>query len=191
MSRFLPLHLDTSAGGAGKIRSSDRLQQAIECIFAFGIIGRLLAAGYLRAVDPTALFVQRASRLLGLRQAEYLAYEFRVGWRQAFEDKICDLAHTRILASIDSVMGFYADMGYVLPSHSKNLLHSRLVRALSEDSLFTAEMAELQKLPVGALAIRRRMLAVDAGVEIHMSALAHELVMGHMALDGVVSGGVQ
>jgi hypothetical protein len=187
----LPLNLDTSAGGAGKIRSGDRLQKVMEYVFAFGVIGRLLAAGYIRALDPTALFVQRASGLFDLRQAEHLAFEFRVGWRQAFEDKICALAHTRILASIDSVMGFYADMGHVIPSHSKNLLCSRLVHALSEDSLFTAEMAELQKLPVGSLAIRRRMLALDASVEVHMSALAHELVMGYMALDGVVSGGVQ
>lgn len=172
MNRFVPLLLDVSADATGKIQFGDRMQKAAQRVLAFGIIGRLLAAGYLQAVDPIALFAQRVSGLFGLRQAEYLAFEFRVSWRQWFEDKLCSIARTRILASIDAVMGFYADMGYVLPSHPRDVLCSRLMRALSEDSVLVAEMAELQKLPVGPPAIRRRMLALDAGVEMHMSGYA-------------------
>ena len=177
MTKLVSIRLDEHPGATGKAKFSDRLLRAIECVFAAGTIGRLVAAGYLRSVDSVAWFVQKLAGMFGLRQAAYFAWEIRVAWRQRFEDRICAITHARTLASIDVVLDFYGDMGYLLPSRPKDELYSRLVDVLSEDSLLAAEMAELQKLPIGRAAFQRRILALDAGVELHLAALMHEMVI--------------
>ena len=154
-------------------------------------IRRLLAAGGLRSVDPLALFVQRMARKFGLRQLECSVFEIRIGWRRWFEDKLCTIAQARILEGIDVVLGFYADMGHLLPPGSKDVLYLRLTNALSEDAVLIAEMAELQKLPIGTTALQRRILALDAGVELHMATLAHDMVMSDSGFDSAISGGVE
>jgi len=83
---------------------------------------------------------------------------------------------------VDLVLDFYADMGYGLPFGSQGVLDSRLTRALGNDALLIAQMAELQKLPIGAKALRLRLLALDACVERHMPALAHNTIVGCMSL---------
>jgi hypothetical protein len=176
VTKLVSMRLDEHPGAAGKAKFSDRLLGATEYIFAAGTIGRVVAAGYLRSVDPIAWFVQKLAGMFGLRPAAYFAWEIRVAWRQWFEDRICAITNTRILASIDVVLDFYADTGYRLPSRPKDELYSRLVDALSEDRLFAAEMAELQKLPIGRAAFQRRILALDGGVELHLAALMHEMV---------------
>jgi hypothetical protein len=191
VNRFVSLPLGAPVVVAGKVRFSERLLRAIQCNFALSTFSRLLAAGYLRSVDPIALCAQRAFRLFRLRHAEYQAWEFRIYWRQRFEDKLCAMARGRTLASIDVVLTFYTDLGYLLPPRSKDVLYSRLMNALEEDTALGAEMATLQKMPIGVTALRRRILALDAGVERHMAALAHDMVMRPVACDGVVSGGVQ
>lgn len=191
MTKFVSLPLDEHPGATGKAQFSDRLLRAIQCIFAPDTIGRVVAAGYLRSIDPMAVFAQRALSFVGLRRPAYQIWEFRVGWRQWFEDKICAITNARILASIDVVLDFYGDMGYLLPSRPKDELYSRLVYALSGDRLLAAEVAELQKLPIGPAAFQRRILALDAGVEVHLAALMYEMVRSHPELNGVVSGGVQ
>jgi hypothetical protein len=175
--KFVSIPLDEHPGATGKAEFSDRLLGAIESIFAAGTIGRVVAAGYLRSVDPVVLFAQSLAGMFGFRQAAYFAWEIRVRWRQLFEDKICAIMHTRILGSIDVVLDFYGDMGYLLPPRPKDVLYSRLVDALGEDGLLAAELAELQKLPIGRAAVQRRILALDAGVELHLAALMHEMVM--------------
>ena len=135
-----------------------------------------------------ALFAQRLARRLGLRRVEQCAFEIRVGWRQWFEDKLCLVAQTRVLEGIECVLDFYSDMGYLLPPDPISELYSRLMDALCEDTALIAEMGELQKLPISSKAMQLRILAFDAGVEKHMAALAHEVVMGDMA---VISGGVR
>jgi hypothetical protein len=177
VTKFVSIPLDEHPGGSGKAQFSDRLLRAIQCIFAAGTIGRVVAAGYLRSVDPVVRFAQSLASMFGLRQAAYFAWEIRVAWRQWFEDKICAITNTRILASIEVVLDFYADTGYLLPPRPKDEFYSRLVDALSEDRLFAAEMAELQKLPIGLAAFQRRILALDAGVELHLAVLMHEMVM--------------
>ena len=156
-----------------------------------GAIRRHLAAGFLRSIDPIVLFVQRLARNLGLRQLECSVFEIRIGWRQWFEDKLCTITEARILEGIDVVLGFYADMGHLLPPGSKDVLYSRLTNALSEDAVLMAEMAKLQKLPIGTTALQRRILALDAGVELHMASLAHDLVMTDSGFDSAISGGVR
>lgn len=156
--------------------------------FVCNAIKRSLAAAYLRSVDPLALFAQRLARRLGLRRVEQCAFEIRVGWRQWFEDKLCLVAQTRVLEGIECVLDFYSDMGYLLPPDPISELYSRLMDALCEDTALIAEMGELQKLPISSKAMQLRILAFDAGVEKHMAALAHEVVMGDMA---VISGGVR
>ena len=79
-------------------------------------------------------------------------------------------------------------MGYLLPASPEKILYSRLAGSLAQDKVFTVEMAELQKLPVGRTALQRRILALDSAVERHISALAHDVVVGHMALKGVAPG---
>ena len=155
-----------------------------------GAIKRLLTAGGLRSIDPIALFVQGLAQKFGLRQIERSVFEIRIGWRQWFEDKLCTITEARILEGIDVVLGFYADMGHLLPPGSKDVLYSRLTNALSEDAVLIAEMAELQKLPIGTTALQRRILALDAGVELHMAGLAHGLVMTDSGFDSGMSGGV-
>lgn len=177
MTKLVSIRLDEHPGATGKAKFSDRLLGAIEYIFAAGTIGRVVAAGYLRSVDPIAWFVQKLAGMFGLRRAAYFAWEIRVALRQWFEDRVCAITHERIVASIDVVLDFYADTGYRLPSRPKDELYSRLVDALSEDRLFAAEMAELQKLPIGRAAFQRRILALDAGVELHLAALMHEMVI--------------
>jgi hypothetical protein len=156
--------------------------------FVCNAIKRSLAAAYLRSVDPLALFAQRLACRLGLRRVEQSVFEIRVGWRQWFEDKLCSVAQTRILEGIECVLDFYSDMGYLLPPDPISELYSRLMDALCEDAALIAEMGELQKLPISSNAMQQRILAFDAGVEKHMAALAHEVVMGDMA---VISGGVR
>jgi hypothetical protein len=153
-------------------------------------IVRLIAAGYIRSIDPIEMLAQRFFTTLGLRRAEHTVWEFRTVWRQWFEDRICAMAHDRILRGIDVVLGFYADTGYLLLPNPKEELYLRLMGALCEDSMFLAEMADLQKLPVGRLALQRRLLALDAGVERHLADLAHEMVMDPTMFEGVASGGV-
>jgi hypothetical protein len=177
VTKLVSIRLDEHPGATGKAKFSDRLLRAIECVFAAGAIGRLVAAGYLRSVDPVAWFVQKLAGMFGLRRAAYFAWEIRVMWRQLFEDRICAITNTRILASIDVVLDFYSDTGYRLPSRPKDELYSRLVDSLSEDRLLAAEMAQLQKMPIGRAAFQRRILALDAGVELHLAALVHEMVM--------------
>ena len=191
MSRSVSLPLDASVSAAGEAQFSSRLLQRYCAVFPLARSRGFLAAGYLRAVDPIALFAQRVFCMFGLRRAERLAWEFRVGWRQWFEDKVCTMARDRTLEGIDVVLGFYADMGYLLLPNPKEELYSRLMCALREDSVFLAEMADLQRLPIGRLALQRRLLALDAGVERHMADLAHEMVMAPTVFEGVASGGVQ
>ena len=156
-----------------------------------GAIRRLLANACLRSIDPIVLFVQRLARKFGLRQLECSVFEIRIGWRQWFEDKLCTITQARILEGIDVVLGFYADMGHLLPPGSKDVLYSRLTNALSEDAVLMAEMAELQKLPIGTTALQKRILALDAGVELHMAPLAHDMVMRDSGFDSTISGGVE
>jgi hypothetical protein len=191
VSRSVSLPLDASVGAVGNVCFGERLLRAIQSSVVLSVIARLLAAGYLRSIDPIGIFAQRVFSTLGLRRAEHLAREFRVGWRQWFEDKVCVMAHDRTMEGVDVVLGFYRDMGYFLTSDLREKLYVRLMNALSGDGAFIAEMVELQKLPVGRLALQRRLLALDAGVEKHMAALAHEMVMTPIVLDGVESGGVQ
>ena len=160
-------------------------------VFLLGAIRRLLAAGGLRSIDPIALFAQRLARKFGLRQLECSAFEIRIGWRQWFEDKLCTITQARILEGIDVVLGFYADMGHLLPPGSEDVLYSRLTNALSEDAVLIAEMAELQKLPIGTTALQRRILALDAGVELHMATLAHDMVMSDSGFESAILGGVE
>jgi hypothetical protein len=183
--------LDSSADGVGKVRFSSRLLRAIQGVFVFRLTGRPLAAAYLGSVDPIASFAQRLTGTLGWRKAEYFAWEIRVGWRQWFEDKVCAIANDRTLASLDVVLSFYDDMSYLLPPRAREVLYSRLTHALRDDTAFTVEMAELQKLPVGPTALRRRILALDAAVETHVAVLAHDMVVGRMALNDVARGGVR
>jgi hypothetical protein len=152
---------------------------------------RLIAAGYIRSIDPIGMLAQRFFTTLGLRRAEHAVWEFRTVWRQWFEDRTCAMAHDRILRGIDVVLGFYADTGYLLLPSPKEELYFRLMGALYEDPAFLAEMADLQKLPIGRLALQRRLEALDAGVERHMADLAHEMVMDPAMFEGVASGGVQ
>ena len=191
MSRSVSLPLDASVSAPREAQFRSRLLQTLLCGFPVGAIARLLAAGYLRAVDPITLFAHRVFSTLGLRRAERLAWEFRVGWRHWFENKVCTMARDRTLEDIDVVLGFYADMGYLLLPNPKEELYLRLMCALREDSVFLAEMADLQRLPIGRLALQRRLLALDAGVERHMADLAHEMVMAPTVFEGVASGGVQ
>jgi hypothetical protein len=177
VTKLVSIAFDEHPGATEKAQFSDRLLRAIEDSFVLSAIARLLAAGYLRSVDPVVLFVQSLASMFGLRHAAYFAWEIRLGWRQGFEDKICAITHARILASIDVVLDFYGDQGSLLPPRPKDVLYSRLVDALSEDRLLAAEMAELQKLPIGRAAFQRRILALDAGVELHLAALMHEMVM--------------
>ena len=156
-----------------------------------GAIRRLLAAAGLRSVDPIALFAQRTAKRFGLRQLECSVFDIRIGWRQWFENKLCTITQARILEGIDVVLGFYADMGHLLPPGSKDVLYSRLTNALSEDAVLVAEMANLQKLPIGTTALQRRILALDAGVELHMAGLAHDLVLTDSGFDSTISGGVR
>lgn len=190
MGRSVSLALDASSV-AGNVWFGERLLSAIQSSFVLSPIARLLAAGYLRSIDPVAIFAQRVFSALGLRRAERLAWEFRLGWRQWFEDKVCTMAHDRILESVDVVGGFYTSFDYSVPPDLQEKLYSRLVDALSTDTALSAEMVKLQKLPVGRLALQRRLLAVDAGVERYMAPLAHDMVIGHFAFDDVASGGVQ
>jgi hypothetical protein len=172
-------------------RSVERLLSAIQSSIVLGAIARLLAAGYLRSIDSMAMFAQRALNLVGLRRYACQVWEFRRDWRQWFEAKICAIARQRILASVDIALGFYADMGYLLPPRSKEMLCARLMGSLSEDSVLAAEIAELQKLPIGLASFQRRILALDASVELHMAVLAHDIVGGDGPFDGVVSGGIR
>lgn len=190
MSRFASIPLETSTNAAEKARLGDRFVTGMQRTFAFGANGYFLAV-YLRSVDLIAWLAQRALRLFGLHRAEYLIWEFRVGWRQWFEHKVCAISHARVLSSIDVVLAFYRDMGYLLPASPEKILYSRLAGSLAQDKVFTVEMAELQKLPVGRTALQRRILALDSAVERHISALAHDVVVGHMALKGVAPGGVR
>jgi hypothetical protein len=182
----MSIPINASAGTAGTDWFGKRLPREIQ----FSVIARLIAAGYLRSIDPIAIVAQQAFGAIGLRRAERSAREFRLGWRQWFEDKVCTMARDRILEGIDVVLGFYADMGYLLLPNPKEELYLRLMGALSEDPTFLAEMAYLQKLPIGRLALQRRLLALDAGVERHMADLAHEMVMDPTIFEGVASGGV-
>jgi hypothetical protein len=191
LTRFASISLYEYPAAAGKARFSDRLLSAIQSNIVLNAIARLLAAGYLRSIDATALFAQGALNLVGRHRSACQMWEFRRDWRQWFEDKICAIARLRILANVDVVLGFYADMGYLLPPHSKEVLCSRLVGSLSEDSVLAAEIAELQKLPIGPASFERRILALDASVELHMAVLAHDIVGGHSPFDGVVSGGIR
>jgi hypothetical protein len=183
----MSLPIKTSAGAAENDWFGKRLPREIQS----SVIARLIAAGYLRSIDPLAIFGQHAFGVIGLRRAERSAREFRLGWRQWFEDKVCTMARDRILEGIDVVLGFYADMGYLLLPNPKEELYLRLMAALSEDPAFLAEMVDLQKLPIGRLALQRRLTALDAGVERHMADLAHEMVMDPTMFEGVASGGVQ
>ena len=183
MNRDISLTLDADVSAVGNAQFGDRLRMVVHRVFTFGAIGRFLAACYLRSVDSIALIVQRLASMVSLSNIEHQAWDFRVCWRELFEDKICALAHDRILAAVDVVLGFYADMGYVLPSYPQDVLYSRLTRALGEDALLIAQMAELKKLPIGAKALQQRLLALDAGVERHMSALAHNAIVGRMSGD--------
>jgi hypothetical protein len=189
VNRSVSLPFDTPPSAAGKL--CERLPRSMRNILAFSVIQRLLAAAYLRSIDPIALFVQRLARKFGLRQLECSAFEIRIGWRQWFEDKLCTITQARILEGIDVVLGFYADMGHLLPPGSKDELYSRLTNALSEDAVLIAEMAELQKLPIGTTALQRRILALDAGVEQHMATLAHDMVMSDSGFESAISGGVE
>lgn len=188
MNRDISLALDGDAGAVDSVQFGDRLKAVAHRVFTFGEFGRLLAACYLRSVDPIALAIQRLAGIFGLRTIQREAWEFRVYWRQCFEDKVCALAHDRTLAGVNVVLGFYADMGYVLPSCAQEMLYSRLIGALREDARFIAQLDELQRLPIGAKALQRRLLALDAGVERHMPALAHNVVVGRMSCDDVVVG---
>jgi hypothetical protein len=189
VNRLISFPLQPTA--AEKVWFGDDLLRAIQSSVVLSFIARPLAAGYLRAVDPIALFAQHAFGAIGLHRAERSAWEFRLGWRQWFEDKVCAMARNHTMEGIDVVLGFYADMGYLLLPNSKEELYLRLMGTLSEDSALLAEMADLQKLPVGRLALQRRLLALDAGVERHMADLAHEMVMAPAVFEGVASGGVQ
>jgi hypothetical protein len=189
VNRLISFPLQPTA--AEKVWFGDDLLRAIQSSFVLSAIARPLAAGYLRSIDPIAIFAQHAFSVLGLRRAERSVWEFRLGWRQWFEDKACAMARDRVLESIEVVLGFYEDMGYLLRRNSKDRLYSRLMNALAEDKAFIAEMAELQKLPVGRSALQRRLLALDVGVEKHMAALAHDMVMTRAAFGGVAFGGVQ
>jgi hypothetical protein len=191
VSRSVSLPLGSRVVVAGNVWFGGRLLRAIQSNFVLSAIARLLAAGYLRSVDSTALFAQGALNLVGLHRSACQIWKFRRDWRQWFEDKICAIARLRILASVDVVLGFYADIGYLLPPHSKEVLCSRLMGSLSEDSVLAAEIAELQKLPIGPASFQRRILALDASVELHMAVLAHDIVGGHSPFDGVVSGGIR
>jgi hypothetical protein len=175
--------LGAPTGTVANVESRSRLQEATHRVFTFGAIGRFLGFCYLRSVDPIALVIQKLAGMVGLRSIEHQAWEFRVYWRQLFEEKVCALAHDRTLAAVDVILSFYADMGYVLPSYPQDVLYSRLIMALGEDGQLIAEMDELQKLPIGADALRQRLLALDAGVERHMSALAHNAIVGRMSGD--------
>jgi hypothetical protein len=179
------------APAAEKVWFGGDLLRAIQSRVVLSAIARPLAAGYLRSIDPIGIFAQRVFATFGLRQAERLVWEFRLGWRQWFEDKVCAMARDHTMEGIDVVLGFYADMGYLLLPNAKEELYSRLMGSLCEDSVLLAEMADLQKLPIGRLALRRRLQALDAGVERHMADLAHEMVMAPAVFEGVVSGGVQ
>jgi len=66
--------------GMGKV--SDPPAMAVHRVFTLGGFGRFLAVGYLRSVDPVALFIQRLAGMVGLRSIEHQAWEFRVYWRQ-------------------------------------------------------------------------------------------------------------
>jgi hypothetical protein len=187
VNRGISLALDGDAGG-GNVQCSDRLRMVANRVFTFGAIGRFLAVAYARSVDPVALVIQRLAGFVGLSKIEHRALEFRVYWRQSFEDKVCALASARTLATVNVVLSFYADMGYVLPSCAQELLYSRLILALREDAQLVAQMDGLQRLPIGANALRRRLLALDAGVERHMPAVEHDMIAGRMSCDHVVFG---
>jgi hypothetical protein len=156
---------------------------------SWGATRRFLAAGFIRSIDPIALFAQRLARKVGLRQLECSVFEIRIGWRQWFEDKLCTITEARILEGIDCVLNFYADIGHLLPPGSKDVLYSRLTNALSEDTVLIAEMAELQRMPISTTALQKRILALDAGVELHMAPLAHDMVMSDSGFDSAISGG--
>jgi hypothetical protein len=188
VNRGISLAFDGDAGAVGKVQFSDRLKMVAHRVFTFGSIGRFLAVGYVRSIDPIALVIQKLAGSVGLSKIEHRLLEFRVYWRQSFEDKVCALAHERTLATVNVVISFYADMGYVLPSGLQDLLYSRLIMALGEDAQLIAQMDELQRLPIGANALRRRLLALDAGVERHMPAVEHDMITGRMSCDDVVVG---
>ena len=187
VNRSLSVPLEATV--AEKTRFGDGLVRAIRSSSILSAVAGPLAASYLRSIDPIATFAQKALSRVGLCRLARDTWEFRVVWRQGFEDKICTLARDRTLEGIDVVLGFYVDMGYALPSDPKETLYSRLMDALSKDTALVAEMADLQKLPISRQALQRRLLALDAGVERHLAALAHDIVMGHFAC--VVHGGVE
>jgi hypothetical protein len=191
VNKLISFPLQAPATAAEKVWFGDDLLRAIQSNVVLNAIARGLAAGYLRSIDLIAILAQHAFGALGLRRAERLVWEFRLGWRQWFEDKACAIARDRILEGIEVVLGFYADMGYLLPRNSKDKLYSRLMNALAEDKALIAEMVDLQKLPVGRFALAQRMLALDVGVERHMAGLAHDLVTTRTMFGGVASGGVQ
>jgi hypothetical protein len=191
VSRSVCLPLDPSVVVAGNVWLGERLLSAIRSSIVLSAIARLLAAGYLRSIDLIALFAQRAMNLVGLHRPACRIWEFRRDWRQWFEDKVCMLAQARILASVDAVEGFYRTFDYSVPPDLQEKLYARLIDALSSDTVLSVEMVELQKLPIGLFALKRRLLALDAGVERYIAPLAYDMVIGHFAFDDVASGGVQ
>lgn len=157
---------------------------------ALGAIGRTTVAGFLRSVDPTANFAQKVATKLGLGQVELFVWQVRVEWRRWFEAKICAMGEARIRETIDVTLQFYADAGYGLPPQARDTLFAQLVHALADDALAVARMTELQLLPVGRAALELRLQAIDELVQLHLAPLAHEMVIGPLALDDMVPGGV-
>jgi hypothetical protein len=166
--------MDESASRIDLVNTPFR--RAVERLFRCGVIGRALAAAYIRSIDPGAAGIQQIASLLHLRKVEQQTREFRLWWRQQFETKVCTLAEVRVRDYIDQVVRFHRAAGCRLPPLPHDVFWSRLVEDLENDSVLLAHAAELQKLPVGDAALELRLRSLDRAVEIHMAVLADEVL---------------
>jgi hypothetical protein len=166
--------MDESASRIDLVNTPFR--RAVERLFRCGVIGRHLAVAYIRSIDPGAAGIQQIARLLHLGKMEQQAREFRLWWRQQFETKVYALAEARVREYIDQVVRFHRAAGCRLPPLPHDIFWSRLVEDLANDSVFLAQAAELQKLPVGDTALDQRLRSLDRAVEIHMAVLVDEVL---------------
>ena len=168
--------MDESASRMDLVNTPFR--RAVERLFRCGVIGRALAAAYIRSIDPGAAGTQQIARLLHLGKMEQQAREFRLWWRQQFETKVCTLAEVRVRDYIGQVVRFHRAAGRRLPPLPHDIFRSWLIEDLANDSVFLAQAAELQKLPVGDAALELRLRSLDRAVEIHMAVLVDEVLTG-------------
>jgi hypothetical protein len=144
----------------------------LERFFQSGAIGRVAAAAFLRSADPSAHALQKGARVLRLRRLEHKAAGFRLEWRSWFEAKICAMANERLRNDVDRLRDLYEQSGTRLPA--VDTLAAQVIQSLECDEFFRAEMEELQRLPISASALRRRLRTLDRAIAGHIAVLAQE-----------------